>query len=547
LDDIHAFAASAITEGGNDKKIDIFYLDLNENRAIIAQNYFSTTWGKPSAPDNKASDLLTAMGWLLSSSENRMPNEFRPMALDLRRALEDGEISKIDILFIHNCHEGANVENELNTVANATRDLVRTITGTLDNPVVISSQELGLWKIDELFKGRQNEILIESWLDIPASQYLEVESEGWKAILTTVPGKWVQKLFREHENRLFSANYRDYLGSMRRKGNINQQITRTASSDPRNFWVYNNGITALTFELQLQPTVRARGISIINGAQTTGALSEALVDSNDDVKVSLRIVECSEKDIVHNIIQYNNTQNEIRPADRRSNDYIQNRLRIDFEKFGITYVHRRSNIRNPRNSIAATAIAPALCAFHGDPQTAYRNAPDIFLNDNTYNKYFPNSISVEHIFLVRSLSIALDKLRTELKDKVSNESATTQEQRQYDALKYTASKHFIFYITGELSEEIMGQRVSDRFGWKCKDGMLTPDNHSMSDAWIDALRALLPSIARFVGQESPDPFYEVPRSAEKSKQVADHVKTFIASLGSTLENQFYEIRRKTIL
>jgi hypothetical protein len=547
IEDVDEFAANAITEDSNDKKADIFYLDLNEKRAVIAQNYFAVNWGKFSAIEQKASDLNTAITWLLTASEDDIPIPLKPKATDLRRALKDGDIKQIDILYIHNCYESPNVGDAMKAVESTARLAVDAIVAPTEYPVSITSIELGLRKIDELYKGRQTEILVDTWLELQVSGYVEEWSSGWKAILTTVPGDWIFDLYTQHETRLFSANYRDYLGSVQRKGNINRQITETASSEPQNFWVYNNGITALTDELQLDPSdptvIRIRGISIINGAQTTGALSHAT--SVENIRVPIRIVECSKKELIHKIIQYNNTQNIIKPADMRSNDHIQKRLRDEFDKYGITYVHRRSDARISRHDITATAVAAALCAFHGDLQTAHRNAPEIFVSDSLYNKVFPENISAEHVFLVRCLSISVDKLKDDLKGKVSSGEATKQEVLQYDALKYAASKPFIIYLVGELAEEITGKPISNRFTWVCKSQIISPFNHSLSDAWNDALRAILPQVAYVVNQYGKDPFYEVPRSADLSKKVANQLKAVVASIGTVLETQFYEVKRRT--
>jgi len=278
-------------------------------------------------------------------------------------------------------------------------------------------------------------------MEVPVSDYVEEQGVEWKAILTTVSGGWIRALHRHHGDLLFSANYRDYMGYMRRRGNINWEITQTAEGEPANFWVYNNGITALTHELQLDPDVRIRGISIINGAQTSGALGETSESATIESKVLIRIVECHSQELIDKIIRYNNTQNEIKPADRRSKDSTQRRLRADFSKYGVTYVHRRSATRTPGNAITAAAVARALCAFHGDAQTAYRNAKEIFNDDSTYQRVFPGSIRVEHVFLVQALSTALNKVKTELKRKVSNETATQLEEEEYEVLKYSGSKH----------------------------------------------------------------------------------------------------------
>lgn len=545
LDDIDDFASNAITEGPGDKKVDLFYLDVNDRRALVCQCYLSAEWGRPAAPANKASDLNTAMAWLLSAAEESVPANLLSKAVELRRALLNNEIDRIDLVYIHNCCESQNVDLELKVAADATRDMVRTLVGGRETCPTVSYKEIGLESIEELYRARDSDILVDELIPVPATEFLEEHGQQWKSIHTSVPCEWIQQLFQKHGDRLFSANYRDYLGSTRRKGNINYEITQTAESEPGNFWVYNNGITALTKELQTTPQLQIRGISVINGAQTSGALGDASATATGASRVSIRFVECTSRDLIDRIIQFNNTQNEIKPSDRRSNDAIQRRLRDEFVKSGVTYIHRRSRVRAARTAITASAIAPALAAFHGNPQVAYRNAKDIFIDDTLYEQVFPKSVSVQHVFLIRSLSSAIDKVKAGLRDRIDAGTATSLDQEQFQVLKFSASKHFLFFILGSLSEEVMGRRVSDLYEWKCIPDVVSPTNHSLSDAWETALHAVLPHVATIVKQYGKDAFYEVPRSSELSKEVSNKLRALMASLGPVLGSQFDPIRQRT--
>jgi hypothetical protein len=548
LEDYHEFAANAITEGPEDKKVDICYIDENDKRVIIAQSYLAETWGKKSAPSNKASDLNTAIGWLFSASLDLVPLHLRAKASELRRFLENGDVKRIEILFIHNCFESENVERELKTAADVMRAIADAHMRDRESSMIISYRELGLKEIEELYKSRDSDILVDDWIEVPASNKVEERGIDWRAILTSVTGDWIRELRVKHGDRLFSANYRDYLGYVKRQGNINFQITQTAESEPANFWVYNNGITALTHELKIESDrIRIRGISIINGAQTTGALGDAAESATVATKVLIRIVECRSKPLIDSIIRYNNTQNEIKPSDTRSNDQIQKRLATDFLQYQIRYQHRRSAARNPRNAITAAAIAPALCAFHGDPQTAYRNAKDIFNDDEIYQRVFPNNIRAEHVFLIKALSTAIDDVKNELKKKVSEGHATQLEDQENTVLKYSASKHFIFYIVGALAEEIMKRRIPDLHEWKCKPEVISAENTSLVKAWGAVLHALLPHIASNLQNQGEDAAYEVPRSMERTKMVVSQLKALVASIEPALRGQFNELRRRTLI
>src|SRR5690606_15734171 len=69
LEDLETVAAESLTEGGNDKKCDIVYIDRDDRIAVIAQTYVRPANAKPksAAPANKASDLNAAVNWLLIS------------------------------------------------------------------------------------------------------------------------------------------------------------------------------------------------------------------------------------------------------------------------------------------------------------------------------------------------------------------------------------------------------------------------------------------------------------------------------------------------
>jgi len=545
IENIHEFAAQATTEGGDDKKVDLCYIDEEDGRAVIVQSFFSPRWDRLAAPANKASDLTIAMGWLLSGNESQIPQRLKPKALELRKAITLGDINRIELLIIHNCPESRNVADELKLAADTTRDIVRSIIGDRISDFAISSKEIGLNTIEDLYKSSDSEILVDDWLEIPSQSYIEESGDEWKAIVTSIPGEWVRQLHLSHGDRLFSANFRDYMGSINRKGNINLEIRQTAASEPMNFWVYNNGITAITHELRIeQNRIMMHGISIINGAQTTGSLGESADADVQRLKVLFRIVESRPQDLIQKIIRYNNTQNEIKPADRRSNDAVQNRLRSEFAQHGISYVHRRSALRTPRNAITASAIAPAICAFHGDPQIAYRNARDIFSNDTIYLDVFRNNISSEHVFLIATLSNAVDAIKHELTILKSSSITTKIQDQEYEILKYSPSKHFILFVVGQLAEEIMSRRVSDLFEWKCKPDSISPTARPITQAWVDTLDVILPQIAMVIERQQAS-VYDIQRSTSMSNHIARELKALLTSLEPLLGSRFALIRSKS--
>lgn len=142
---------------------------------------------------------------------------------------------------------------------------------------------------------------------------------------------------------------RDYLGIIKSSDkNINKSIQETAQKDPNHFWVFNNGITALVhdFKIKNDNILFFKGISILNGAQTTGAIGNLMKKPDKSVMVQIRFVTCNDKQTVFNIKKYNNSQNKIEASDFRSKDAIQSRLLQEFKDTDIKYLPRRGGIED---------------------------------------------------------------------------------------------------------------------------------------------------------------------------------------------------------
>ncbi len=108
----------------------------------------------------------------------------------------------------------------------------------------------------------------------------EVSGKSWKAFVTTISARQLRHLYRKHKTDLFSANVRDYLGARHSDANINHGIRQTADSEPENFWAFNNGLTVLVNDYEASPPaaprmLKVQGLSIVNGAQTTGGIADA--------------------------------------------------------------------------------------------------------------------------------------------------------------------------------------------------------------------------------------------------------------------------------
>lgn len=532
IEDLASFATESLTDHPADKKADIIYINEAEGVACVAQGYSAENWGRQEAPANKASDLNTAAAWLLQRPIEEVPDAIRGHAKLLRDGLEKETINKVIFAYVHNALESANVDVELETV----RHLLNALSITTDADVEVV--ELGLRRIEELYLTSLGLIRVTDEIDLLAEDIVLEEGPGWHAFSLSLNGGILYDLYEAHGDALFSANLRDFIGARKVSGNVNNQIEETVKTNPGMFFVLNNGITIVTKKARAREgELRIYGVSVVNGAQTTGAIHAAGQDHAKNVSVLARIIVVDDETIIPKIVTGNNTQNSIVAWDRRSNDPVQIRIKQEFASKGIVYVHRRDSTRQAATSLLAGQVGQTLCSFGGDLQTAIRAKGDIFESDSTYAKVFPSDISIGHIYAVQTLSWAYDKIKQELKAKSNEGDMTEIEAMQLRLLDYPASKQFLIRIAGFLREELAGTKVSKPQSFELKEDAIVLDGKTATEAWIKVLKSFLPTIV----QSLPGEEYQVVRSTDHTDSVAERTKGIVAG-ADVLQESFQDLR-----
>lgn len=338
IDDVRTAAAESITGGGDDKKLDIIYMDVNRGLLVVAQ-CFESPKVKASAPANKASDLNTAVAWLLSSSLESVPEGLRGRVSEVRDAIDADLIQDFHLWYVHNAPESRNASAEVSNAEKTAAKLLAKRGG-----IQIFGAEVGSETLERWYLGSKRTIKVTDKFSLRVSDAIETESARWSAVTTLVSGAWLHRMFADHKEDLFSANVRNYLGSRRSDANINNGIKETAVDEPADFSVYNNGLTALVLDYKLGGRSRngrrldITGISVVNGAQTTGSIGSLSDEPSEDLLVPVRFVKSSDEDLLGRIVKFNNLQNKVQAADFRSGDEIQNRLRAEFAQMtGVSY------------------------------------------------------------------------------------------------------------------------------------------------------------------------------------------------------------------
>lgn len=472
--DIEGVAATALTDGSNDKKCDLVYVDRSTGRVVVAQGYMAKTAGQDAAPANKASDLNTAVTWLLSGDLAGLPETLRSAAEEVRDAIEHDDVSEFHIWYCHNASESANVQKEL---AQASKTADALIQRYFQTQIAVSALEVGVRELETLYERTEAPIVITDTITVPVPGGFETVSPRWKAFTTSVPGTWLREQWDTHQGDLMSPNVRNYLGVVRSERNINNGIKTTASTTPEQFWIYNNGITILVHDYTVaeasgdEPmTLEVSGLGIVNGGQTTGSIATLSDDDAPglaDALVLARFVKCDDPEVLADIVKYNNTQNKVEAADFRSKDAVQERLRKEIasvpsadyrggRRGGVTDAIERS-----RNLLPDSAVAQALAAFQLAPNLAYNETRRIWEENAVYSRYFSDRTSARNIIFCYSLLRALEGAKKRISD-MPESDRTEAQQRHMQFFRRRGSIHIMVAAVSGSIESFLGRPIPDR-------------------------------------------------------------------------------------
>lgn len=225
-------------------------------------------------------------------------------------------------------------------------------------------------------------------LTVPMSQWIhrEIPVDAYQG---SVAADSIAEWYAEFDTRLFRDNVRKWLGLTA----VNQAMVDTLVGEPETFWSRNNGITMLCSRAEARfPAGRRQnapihldltGVSVVNGAQTVTAISEAFQRAPDklaEADVSVRVIVLPEDDASFGkmVTLGTNTQNRIEKRDYVALDPTQVAIREDFaltlEK---TYVFKRGDIEPaPEEGCSVVNAAVALACAHRNPEFVYRVKQD---------------------------------------------------------------------------------------------------------------------------------------------------------------------------
>jgi hypothetical protein len=351
-------AAGAITDGSNDGGIDALYFDRANNRLVFVQSKFKRTGTAPSQEEN----LKTING--IKALQARRFNEFNPAFQNRLDEIEAGlDTAGVQILLVL-AYLGDNPNVHVTNDNNGLRDELNVISHRMDWQMAGLSVIYGWLVAEQTPQAVSANIVLHNWAVITTPR---------KAVYGQITAAALAQLVVDKGKALFERNIRHYLGSV----GVNTAIEETVRRLPGDLFYLNNGITAIVQTLtaaggtQVQCTFGLTNVSIVNGAQTAGAIANAAAagEISPDARVLITIIEIGNgaDDIGARITRARNRQTVVRGVDFAALDPNQERLRQEMALAGITYHYRPSAEARTRRDDAFTfeeaAVSLACLSF----------------------------------------------------------------------------------------------------------------------------------------------------------------------------------------
>ena len=358
-------ASQTITDGYHDMGIDAVYNDTTQKKLILVQSKWRKD-GNGGISQEEANVFVTGVRRLIKLDFSGCNAKLVAKQQEITSAIRDMDY-QIEMII---CHTGS---QNIDTYAfRPINELLRQVNEdeTTELLVFIESKLQDIY--DYLANGQNSDNIILD--DVLLNNWGTVDAP-YRAYYGTIPVAAVGEWYKLYGNRLFAKNIRYYKGSTE----VNQGIKDVLKTEPDKFFYYNNGIKVLCKKITKKAAYSTdrntglfvlEGVSLVNGAQTTGAIGVVYAETPELLSsacVYIQMIdlgECNEGQVAQ-ITKLSNTQNRIEGKDFASLDPNQERLRMELSLGGIQYLYKAgAKIDSPERQISLDeAIVAQACSL----------------------------------------------------------------------------------------------------------------------------------------------------------------------------------------
>lgn len=359
-------AASSITDDYGDNGIDAIYFDERDRNLVIVQTKWSSQ-GKGSIDRGDALKFLQGIRDLIDAKFENFNEKINQRSQEIYNALSDAS-TKFTIIISYTGQGSLGTDIQ---------DVFHSFLSEMNDP----SEVVSLRVLSQ--KDLHN--MVVSTSGSPINFDLAIKDWGWiREPYTSYYGRVsaidVSKWMEDYHTRIFDKNIRLNLGTTE----INQGIVETLLKEPENFWYFNNGLTILCDTVKKKHIgggshetgiFECTNISIVNGAQTAGAISEVNSKSPEllkNVTAMVRVIslENCPDGFANRVTRATNTQNRVENRDFISLDPEQERLHMELKIDGIEYAFKAGHsINDKQKGFDLTESTIALACHY--PELSY--------------------------------------------------------------------------------------------------------------------------------------------------------------------------------
>jgi len=430
-------AATASIDGGFDHGIDSVFVAPDNTLWLIQSKYIEAGRGEPELGDvAKFRDGVTD---LIHGKFERFNQALIAKVPDIRRALSQDECRVRVVL----AYTGTAISEDRRDIFG---DLERAFNGT--NPGFLRCFAYGLTTLHDFQLAASALEPIES--EIELSDFGHVPGP-YRAFYGRLSAKRLAELDLEYGEALVERNIRRFKGST----SVNDGLITTLKDEPQHFFYFNNGVTFLCESMsEIHPRdafrqtgrFRARGLSIINGAQTVGAIANESITHFEahpvEVLATFVCLENAPDSFGDRVTQYRNRQNAVDLQDFAALDEKQASWKQTLAMANVEYIFKPGDDDSPISptvfSIQEAAPALACCQTAGDwtdfviaaktdRKKLFRRPAfvgDVTNLSGAYSRLFTDSLTARELWRVVQISRFVQKA---VRARASGESAEDRE------------------------------------------------------------------------------------------------------------------------
>lgn len=355
-----ADAVAASINGGADHGIDSVFIAADHTIWLVQSKYIDSGTGEPVLGD--VSKFRDGVADLLHGKMERFNDALQNRQSELTNALNN-EICKIEVVL---AHTGGAIHDDRRHIFG---DLERSFNGT--NPGFVRCRAFGLATLHDLHLDGASADPIDAEVELKDFGYANMP---YRAFYGRMNVKRLVELWNDHQEQLVDRNIRRFKGAT----TVNAGLSETLKTEAEHFFYFNNGVTFLCQVIAEQHPrdanrqagkFRVRGMSIINGAQTVGAIAQESAAYYDEhpaeVLATFVCLENAPDDFGDRVTQSRNRQNSVDLEDFAALDERQSNWQNTLRMAGIVYLVKQGE-DDPSLSdtcFSAREIAPYLACI----------------------------------------------------------------------------------------------------------------------------------------------------------------------------------------